>query len=112
MNLRMGIDLVSLPRIKTAAGRKRFLERVLGKEERQSVGNSILKLGICFALKEAAWKALPGSSQKKTYFHDIKITWQKKKPCVFLRYWKGQVETSWTMVGDDILAIVILKQNG
>jgi len=108
----MGIDLVSLPRIKTAARRKRFLERVLGKEERRWVGDSILKLGICFALKEAAWKALPRCSQKKTYFHDIKITWKKRKPCVLLRYWKGQVETSWTMVRDDVLAIVILRQHG
>ncbi|MCM8768382.1 MAG: 4'-phosphopantetheinyl transferase superfamily protein [Candidatus Omnitrophica bacterium] len=108
-DLRAGIDIVEVSRIRKAAQRERFLKRVLTPEERTIIGNNILKIAVSFALKEATWKALPPAFQKKTYFQQIRILWDCPGCQIEIAGWKGKVNASWNYCQDVILAVVVLS---
>lgn len=60
MNLRTGVDLIEIERIKRAIQRygDRFLKRVFTPQELAEVGENISSLAVRFAAKEATAKAL------------------------------------------------------
>jgi holo-[acyl-carrier protein] synthase len=60
MQLKTGVDLVEIARIKglKAEIRKRFIERVFTPSEIAELGDSDQRLSACFAAKEAVSKAL------------------------------------------------------
>lgn len=60
MNLRTGIDLIEIERIKRTIQRygDRFLKRVFTPQELAEVGENISSLAVRFAAKEATAKAL------------------------------------------------------
>jgi holo-[acyl-carrier protein] synthase len=60
MNLRTGVDLVEIERVKKTIQRheRRFLERVFTPRELAEVGENVSSLAARFAAKEATAKAL------------------------------------------------------
>jgi holo-[acyl-carrier protein] synthase len=60
MNLRTGVDLIELERVKATIERygKRFLERIFTPRELAEVGENVASLAVRFAAKEATAKAL------------------------------------------------------
>lgn len=60
MNLKTGIDLIEIPRLRAALARfgERFLERVFTPHEIAECRGQPEALAACFAAKEAASKAL------------------------------------------------------
>jgi holo-[acyl-carrier protein] synthase len=60
MNLRTGVDLIELERVKATIERygQRFLERVFTPRELAEVGENVASLAVRFAAKEATAKAL------------------------------------------------------
>ncbi|HPP66748.1 MAG TPA: 4'-phosphopantetheinyl transferase superfamily protein [bacterium] len=87
MNIDVGVDIIERKRIKQAILKhpKRFLKKIYTQRELENLPvKNELYHSIGFSLKEAVWKTLPPHTQKKTYFEDIEIIWNKDKPQIFL----------------------------
>ncbi|MCM8816777.1 MAG: 4'-phosphopantetheinyl transferase superfamily protein [Candidatus Omnitrophica bacterium] len=82
-----GIDILERSRIEKAINRYggKFLNKIFTTREIENLPtNKLVYYSIGFSLKEAFWKTLPTKIQKKTFFNDIEIIWNKKKPEIFL----------------------------
>ncbi len=87
MNLRTGIDLCEISRLREAAERsgERFLARVFTLREREECGENYASLAARFAAKEAVAKAL-GTGLGPVAFTDIEITrGENREPILHLR---------------------------
>ncbi len=85
--IELGVDILERKRIKKAISRHsdRFLKKIYTPNElKKFPENKELYYSIGFSLKEAFWKTLHPDIQKKTYFGDIEIIWNKKNPEIFL----------------------------
>jgi holo-[acyl-carrier protein] synthase len=73
--IRVGIDLVLIPRLEQALARwgSRFLERVFTEEELQNCGSRSPSLAARFAAKEAAAKALGTGLMSGIRWRDIEV---------------------------------------
>jgi len=109
--IRVGVDIVELERIRKAARRPRFLSRILTAEEQAAVDkDELIRLAASFALKEAAWKALPPCLQKKTYFHQVRVIWREPGVQLEIAGWRGKTVACWQVFQGQILALVILSR--
>lgn len=79
MQLRSGVDLISLERFAQALNRhgQRLLERLFTESERNQSGGRIASLAARFAAKEAAAKAL-GCGIGEVSWHEIEIVGNEK----------------------------------
>ncbi|HON05475.1 MAG TPA: 4'-phosphopantetheinyl transferase superfamily protein [Candidatus Ratteibacteria bacterium] len=83
----LGVDILERKRIEKVLSKHpvRFIQRVYTIREIKSFPeNKEIYYSIGFSLKEAIWKTLPPSTQKRAYFGDIEIIWNKGKTEIFL----------------------------
>lgn len=89
MDIKTGIDIIEIDRIKRAAENPRFLERTLSEKEREyllkktgTIGGKVLypfaTLAGLYAAKEAISKALGVGLLREVGFADIEITHSQK----------------------------------
>lgn len=86
-DIEVGVDILERKRIRKAILRHphRFLKKIYTANELENLPeNKELYYSIGFSLKEAFWKTLAPNIQKKTYFEDIEIIWNKNNPEIFL----------------------------
>ena len=95
MNIRTGVDIISVERIKKATQNDRFLHRILTESESKYVSSKILEkngekllpyetIAGLFAAKEAVSKALGTGLLKGIGFADIEIRHNVGAPYVIL----------------------------
>lgn len=110
----MGIDLEERIRFQKATRRygSRFLNRIFTEKEMRNWPaedrDLYLYAGLGFSFKEAAWKALPTSLQKKVYFKDIEVLWQKNQPYLKIQNWDYPYHLAWCANKKLVLTLVLL----
>ncbi len=111
MNLRVGVDIVSVERFERARQRwgHRFLRRVFTEAELQECQGRIQSLAARFAAKEAVMKVLGTGYSNGICWRDIEIRRDGAEPTVIL---KGQARRRAHALGLLAWALSLTHDNG
>ena len=108
----VGIDILETKKIERAIKRhgERFLRRVFTQKEREKFPdkNLFIYYALNFSFKESVWKALPQKIQKITYFKDIEIYWDSKKPLLKIKNLSSAYLLNFSKDRKFVLTIAIL----
>ncbi len=120
MNLKVGIDLVEIPRIKKAVKNSRFVARVYSKAEQeyfeQKARNKIQSMAANWSAKEAFSKAI-GTGIRGFAMNEIEVLRDETgKPYIVLseniknKFGNCVVDVSLTHTGDTAGAVVLINK--
>jgi len=106
-----GIDIVDRRKFDEVMERhgRRFTRRIFSPQElanlRRQNDRAVFPLG--FAFKEAVWKALPETAQRKHSFRDIRILWKNRRPRLFIARYRGRFVLDWTVTRRFVIAVAV-----